>query len=114
VSSLQLNEFALQGLWSVGSESIAPAAAGASIELGFQAQKVYLVMTSTGNVPRRVRVLLDGRPIGSAQAGTDVGGGTVTVTQQRLYNLVSLPGDQQHALTVELPPGISAYDFTFG
>jgi hypothetical protein len=27
---------------------------------------------------------------------------------------VSLPGVQQHVLTVELPQGIAAYDFTFG
>jgi len=38
----------------------------------------------------------------------------VTVTGQRLYSLVSLPASAQHALTVEVPPGVSAYDFTFG
>jgi hypothetical protein len=38
----------------------------------------------------------------------------VTVTGQRLYSLVSLPYAQQHSLTLEVPPGVSAYDFTFG
>jgi cytochrome c biogenesis protein CcdA/thiol-disulfide isomerase/thioredoxin len=103
VSSIGLNQFALKGIWRVGSESITPVAGGASIELGFQAAKAYLVMTSAGNVPRQARVLLDGRQYA-----------TVTVMGQRLYTLVSLPGDQQHALTVQLPPGVSAYDFTFG
>ena len=87
---------------------------GASIEAGFQAADVYLVMTSAGNTPRRVRVLLDGRPIPAAAAGADVRGGTVTVQGQRLYALVPLPQAEQHALTVQLPPGVSAYDFTFG
>ena len=65
-------------------------------------------------MPRRVRVLLDGRPIGGHSRGSDVHGGVVTVSGQRLYSLVSLPAAQQHALTIELPPGVSAYDFTFG
>jgi hypothetical protein len=36
------------------------------------------------------------------------------VKGQRLYSLVSLPSAQQHVITVQLPPGVSAYDFTFG
>ncbi len=103
VSSPGLNEAALHGTWRVGSESVTPISQGASIELGFQAAKVYLVMTSAGNAPRQVRVLLDGRPYTS-----------VTVVGQQLYTLVSLPADQQHAVTVLVPPGVSAYDFTFG
>ena len=56
------------------------------------------------------------RPLTSlpASAGADVHGGVVTVTGQRLYSLVSLPGAQQHSLTIQVPPGVSAYDFTFG
>jgi cytochrome c biogenesis protein CcdA/thiol-disulfide isomerase/thioredoxin len=103
VGSIQLNQVALRGTWKVGSESVTSVSSGAAIQLGFQAQHVYLVMTSASNVPRRVQVLLDGRPYSA-----------VTVSGQRLYTLVSLPADQQHALTVEIPPGVSAYDFTFG
>jgi Thioredoxin like C-terminal domain len=36
------------------------------------------------------------------------------VTGQRLYSLISFPTAQQFTFTVELPPGVSAYDFTFG
>jgi hypothetical protein len=75
---------------------------------------VYLVMTSAGNKPRIARVLIDGHPISSRQAGADVHNGEVTVRGQRLYSLVSLPQAEQHVITVQLPPGISAYDFTFG
>jgi hypothetical protein len=38
----------------------------------------------------------------------------VTVRGQRLYSLISLPSDQQQTFTIQIPPGISAYDFTFG
>jgi cytochrome c biogenesis protein CcdA/thiol-disulfide isomerase/thioredoxin len=109
-----LNQFALRGSWNVTSESASPTAPGASIEAGFQAAHVYLVLTSTGNVPRSVRVLLDGRPIRRSEAGADVHGGVVAVQGQRLYSLVSLPNAEARALTVEVPAGVSAYSFTFG
>jgi cytochrome c biogenesis protein CcdA/thiol-disulfide isomerase/thioredoxin len=112
--NLQLNEFALNGTWKVGSESITPVSSTASIEGGVQAQRVYLVMTSAGNVPRTGQVLLDGKPIPSKYAGADVHNGSFTVIGQRLYSLVSFPTDEQALITVKLPPGISAYDFTFG
>jgi thiol-disulfide isomerase/thioredoxin len=109
-----LNEFALQGTWKITAQSATPVGATGSIEAGFQAADVYLVMTSTGGVPRQVHVLLDGRPVGAHAAGGDVHSGTVQVESQRLYSLVSLRAAQQHELTVEVPPGVSAYDFTFG
>ncbi len=114
VSNPQLNEFGLHGTWRVNDEAATAVSNGASIAAGFQAAHVYLVLTSSGNTPRSVRVLLDGRPISARAAGADVHGGSVTVTGQRLYSLVSLPSSEQHALTVEVPPGVSAYDFTFG
>jgi cytochrome c biogenesis protein CcdA/thiol-disulfide isomerase/thioredoxin len=108
------NEFALHGTWSVSSQSSTPVSSGATIVAGFQAANVYLVMTSANNVPRSVRVLLDGHPISASAAGSDVHGAAVTVQGQRLYSLVSLPSEQFHSLTVEVPPGVSAYSFTFG
>jgi cytochrome c biogenesis protein CcdA/thiol-disulfide isomerase/thioredoxin len=111
---LDLNEWALKGTWNVGSQSITPTTAGATIEGGVQAAHVYLVMTSAGNVPRTGRVLLAGKPIPNQDAGADVHNGSFTVTGQRLYSLVSLPSDAQFAVTVEVPPGVRAYDFTFG
>jgi cytochrome c biogenesis protein CcdA/thiol-disulfide isomerase/thioredoxin len=109
-----LNEFGLHGTWTATSESITPAKAGASITGRFQAAHVYLVMTSNDNTPRTVRVLVNGKPIPAAEAGSDVHNGLVTVQGQRLYSLISLPSDQQQTFTIQIPPGISAYDFTFG
>jgi cytochrome c biogenesis protein CcdA/thiol-disulfide isomerase/thioredoxin len=114
VLSPPVNEFGLHGTWSINKQSATPVAAGASITARVQAQHTYLVMTSAGNTPRTVRVLLDGHPIPAADAGADVHGGLVTVSGQRLYSLISLPGAQQHTFTLQVPPGVSAYDFTFG
>ncbi len=115
VRSPPLNEFGLHGTWTVNSQSATPVSSGASISGGFQAQHVYLVMTSAGDRPRNVRVLLGGRPIPARYAGADVGaGGYVKVRGQRLYSLISLPSASQGAFTIQIPRGVSAYDFTFG
>ena len=87
---------------------------GSEITGSVQAAKVYLVLTSQGNVPRQGRVLLDGQPIPAAHAGADVKNGVVTITGQRLYSLVSFPAAEQFTFTIQLPAGVSAYDFTFG
>jgi cytochrome c biogenesis protein CcdA/thiol-disulfide isomerase/thioredoxin len=110
-----LNEFALDGTWNVSSQAATPTMTNASITAGVQAAHVYLVMTSDDNSPRQVRILLDGHPIPASASGADVrSGGYVTVKQQRLYSLVSLPQAEQNVVTVQVPPGVSAYDFTFG
>jgi cytochrome c biogenesis protein CcdA/thiol-disulfide isomerase/thioredoxin len=115
VSSPDVNEFGLKGTWQVGSESVMPVSSDASITGGFAAQHVYLVMTSAGDLPRTARVLLDGHPVSPQNAGSDVGaGGYVTVRGQRLYSLISLPADEMDTITIQIPPGVSAYDFTFG
>ncbi len=110
----RLNEFGLRGRWRVDSESATALSAGAAIQARVQAADVYLVLTSAGNVPRTVRVLFDGRPVTASAAGADVHDGSVRVTGQRLYALVSRPAAEKHDITVEIPPGVSAYDFTFG
>ncbi len=114
-SDLPLDEWALNGSWKVGSQSITPAAASATISGDVQARDVYLVMTSAGNSPRRGRVLIDGKPIAARDRGSDVSsGGYFTVRRERLYNLVKLRADATFAVTVQLPRGVQAYDFTFG
>jgi cytochrome c biogenesis protein CcdA/thiol-disulfide isomerase/thioredoxin len=111
----QVNEFGLHGTWKVSSQSSTPTSAGAYVIGRFQAAHVYLVLTSAHNMPRTVRVLLDGKPIPARYAGADVrSGGRVTVRGQRLYSLVSAPADETATITVQVPPGVSAYDFTFG
>jgi cytochrome c biogenesis protein CcdA/thiol-disulfide isomerase/thioredoxin len=99
------------GRWRLTIESAT--AAGGSLALDFKARRVYLVLGSPGR-PRRMRVLLDGRPIPGRLAGADVHDGAVTVRAQRLYSLVSLPQVGRHVLRLEPEAGISGYAFTFG
>ena len=41
-------------------------------------------------------------------------GGRVTVREERLYRLVSLPRVQDRRLTLRVPAGVTGYAFTFG
>ena len=110
---LALNEFAYSGSWKIAAQP-AEAVANADIDVEFQAKNVYLVLSSPGEKPLPVQVLLDGKPIPSADAGADVKNGIVTVRRQRLYSLVSLSADQRHLLPLRFAPGITGYAFTFG
>jgi cytochrome c biogenesis protein CcdA/thiol-disulfide isomerase/thioredoxin len=106
------NEWDYRGEWKIGLES-ATAEKGAALDLNFGARRVYLVLGSPGQ-SRQMKVLLDGKPISSADAGTDVHEGVVTVDSQRLYNLVELPKVGHHVLTLEPEAGTMGYAFTFG
>ena len=72
ITNPTINQFSLDGIWNINSQSATAVSSGASITGTFQAQHVYLVMTSAGNVPRTGQVLLDGKPIAAGQAGSDV------------------------------------------
>ena len=111
-ATLPPNEFAYRGKWRIALDS-ATAGSDASLDFDFTARRVYLVLGSPGQ-GRRVRVLLDGRPVAAADAGADVEGGAVTVTGHRLYNLVDLPRAGHHVLTLEPEAGVEGYAFTFG
>ena len=111
--NLKVSEFAYTGTWNIAAQP-ARAVANAGVEVDFEAKNVYLVLSSPGERPLPVRVLLDGHPIPAADAGADVHGGVVTVRRQRLYTLVSLPRDEQHLLTLRFAPGVTGYAFTFG
>ena len=110
---LSLNSFAYSGTWKIADQP-AEAVSNAGIDVSFKAKNVYLVLSSPGERPMPVRVLLDGHPISSADAGADVHGGVATVRRQRLYWLVSLPQDQHHQLSLRFADGVTGYAFTFG
>jgi cytochrome c biogenesis protein CcdA/thiol-disulfide isomerase/thioredoxin len=112
-ADLGISDFAYTGTWNI-AEQPAQAVSNAGVEVRFQAKNVYLVLSSPGERPRPVGVLLDGRPIPAADAGADVHDGVVTVRRQRLYTLASLPHDEQHLLTLRFAPGVTGYAFTFG
>ena len=98
-SSVVPGEYALSGTWTIGAEA-STAGANAQLELGFQADDIYLVLGGTGTVG----VSVDGK---NRQ--------TVTVNGiPRLYTLLSGPRLQTGVLTLTLSSGVQAYDFTFG
>ncbi len=110
--ALPLSYLRYAGTWNVGPWATT-AGSGAQLQLHFLARRVYLVMGSQGR-PQPVRVLLDGRPIPAASAGSDVHEGFINAGFDRLYKVVELPSAQEHTLTLQVSPGVSVYDFTFG
>jgi len=105
------DNFAYRGRWKISLDSAT--AEGGSLELNFGARRVYLVLGSPGHA-RQIRVQLDGKPIPADLAGSDVVGGLVNVSSQRLYDLVDLPGVGNHLLELFPEQGVTGYAFTFG
>jgi cytochrome c biogenesis protein CcdA/thiol-disulfide isomerase/thioredoxin len=106
------NELSYGGEWTIEDQPVT-AGKGAKLGLDFGARRVYLVLGSPGK-PRRMKVLLDGKPIAPADDGSDVHNGYVKVTGQRLYNLVELPKVEHHVLELVPEAGVQGYAFTFG
>jgi cytochrome c biogenesis protein CcdA/thiol-disulfide isomerase/thioredoxin len=97
------DHFTFDGEWTVDDER-ATAGRRARIRATVSARRVFLVMSSRGDRPRRVRVFVDGRPHRA-----------VTVRRQGLYQLVDLPRMRTGIpLELHVPPGVSGYAFTFG
>jgi cytochrome c biogenesis protein CcdA/thiol-disulfide isomerase/thioredoxin len=111
-ADLDLNQFAYGGVWHASPDA-AVANGNSSIELSFQARRVFLVLGSPG-AERDVQVLLDGKPISNGDAGDDVKDGVATISRQRLYRLVDLPKAGRHSLELRFDDGIEGYAFTFG
>jgi thiol-disulfide isomerase/thioredoxin len=113
----RLNGWAIEGQWTVRSESLDLDRAGGRIAFRFHARDAHLVMGSSDpNVPVPMRVTLDGAPPGEAH-GVDVdpeGGGIVS--HPRLYQLIRQPGPvRDRTVTIEFrAPGVYALVFTFG
>jgi cytochrome c biogenesis protein CcdA/thiol-disulfide isomerase/thioredoxin len=106
------DQLAYGGHWTIAGDS-ATAGRGATVELNFNARRVFLVLGSPGR-SRTMRVLLDGKPIPDSLAGPDVHGSVATISNQRLYRLVDLPQPGRHVLTLRPAAGIAGYAFTFG
>jgi thiol-disulfide isomerase/thioredoxin len=113
--NLSPNSFSFGGEWNVAS---ADATTGKNAELNynFTANNVYLVMNPGTASPAKVKIFIDGKPADSTNSGSDVINGVVTVSSDRLYNLINLKGDSSfHILKLEFEsPGITLFAFTFG
>ena len=109
---LPVNQFALDGQWTLADEYDTVEVAGARLRLHFVARDVYLVLAPAGKAAT-VDVTL---PPGQANHSEDVDAqGRLQVSADRLYHIASLDGLQES--TVELrfeQPGARVYAFTFG
>jgi cytochrome c biogenesis protein CcdA/thiol-disulfide isomerase/thioredoxin len=111
---LELNDWALEGNWTVKRQSGVLNSAPGAIAYRFHSRDLHLVLSAPR--PVRFRVTIDGKAPG-ADAGVDVKpDGTGLVTNERLYQLVRQRGEvRDRTFRIEfLDPGAEAFAFTFG
>ena len=107
--------FFLDGRWRATEEFVEVAAPGARIVLPFTARDVYVVAGPGSAAQGAVDVLLDGKPIDAARAGSEVHSGRVALDRKDLFQLVSLDDVETHELVLRAAsPGAVFYAFTFG
>lgn len=115
--TLPLNHWAFSGLWKITKEAAILQSSAGTIQFRFDAPKLNLVMAGRKEGPT-AKLFLDGRPVPPDYRGNDVeSDGTVTITDSRLYNLVTLPqGDEKEHLfeLIFEKPGVELFAFTFG
>lgn len=116
-SQLRLNQWALEGDWTVQGQPAVLNHADGQVRYRFHARDLNLVMTpGTGGKPVRFRILIDGRPPGS-EHGVDVDEqGSGTVAEPRMYQLIRQSGTvADHMFEIHfLDPGVEVFVFTFG
>lgn len=112
---MQNNTVYLSGPWFDAPDSIISSGAFSEVFLVYHAKSVNIV--AQGN-STSIMVLLDGKNISPAYAGSDLtlqgGVGTAVVDAARLYNLVSGPSYGWHTIEIVASPGVRIYTFTFG
>jgi cytochrome c biogenesis protein CcdA/thiol-disulfide isomerase/thioredoxin len=116
-SVLSLNQWALAGDWTVGSEKAVLSKAPGKIVYRFYARDLHLVLGAGANgKPVRFRVQLDGANPGVNHGADTDASGQGFVKEQRLYQLIRQSNDVgDHVFSIEfLDPGVQAYSFTFG
>ncbi|HEY4351403.1 MAG TPA: cytochrome c biogenesis protein DipZ [Paraburkholderia sp.] len=116
-NGLGLNDWALDGTWTLGAEHTDLDQPGGAIAFRFHARDLHLVLGPTANgQPVRFQVTIDGKAPGANHGSDTDANGNGTVTSQRLYQLVRQSGAiTDHTFEIRfLDPGVRAYAFTFG
>ncbi|MCW6029200.1 cytochrome c biogenesis protein DipZ [Stenotrophomonas sp. SRS1] len=116
-ATLQHNQWALAGRWTVGNEDARLQTRGGRIAFRFHARDLHLVLApGEDGKPVRFRVRIDGQPPGAAAGGDISADGDGRVDENRLYQLIRQSGAvQERTFEIEfLDPGVRAYAFTFG
>ncbi|XVV16032.1 redoxin domain-containing protein [Actinoplanes sp. CA-131856] len=112
--TLGLNEWSLEGDWTMNEQATVANAAGARLLYRFHARDLNIVMGAAS--PVRFQILIDGQPPAAA-AGQDISAdGYGTLEDRRLYQLLRQPDpitDHTAEITF-LDPGAETYSLTFG
>ena len=112
--NLLLNQWALQGNWTIGEQMITADKGSSTLRLNFIAKKVFLVLGPKDNKPIKVHLTLNDEPLGKA-SGVDVRNDDLIVDQERLYELIDQGEVKNGILQLQMDqPGLEAYAFTFG
>ena len=102
-------EWNLTGTWTVSPQYVLPAANG-TLQLGFNARNVFLVVEPVdGN--GNISVFVDDKP---GMDTVDVKKGAVAPRESRMYQLVGLPAAGPHILRLEVKGRLRLFAFTFG
>ncbi|UXN08046.1 cytochrome c biogenesis protein DipZ [Bartonella sp. HY761] len=115
----RLNEWGLNGNWTIGKENATLNSEKGSIVFRFHARDLHLVLgPKEQGKTIAFKVKIDGKAPENAH-GSDVNeNGEGVVKEQRLYQLIRQKegaGDEDHLFEIEfMQPGIEAYAFTFG
>jgi cytochrome c biogenesis protein CcdA/thiol-disulfide isomerase/thioredoxin len=116
-AALELNQWALEGMWVVDPEKAVLRKSPGRILYRFHARDLHLVLgPGAEGKPVRFRVQIDGvAPGANHGADTDANGNGV-VKEQRLYQLIRQGAAVgEHVFSIEfLDSDVQAYSFTFG
>jgi hypothetical protein len=114
--NLDVNQWALEGEWTIGRENVVLEQSGGSIAYRFEARDAHLVLSSTAGDPIPFRMLLDGEAPGPSHGVDTDEDGNGVLEDGRLYQLVRAHDTvRERRLEITfLEPGAEAYAFTFG
>ncbi len=113
--TISLNKFSFVGNWTVQDE-YSQSGKDASLIYNFIGEHVYLVLKKGQAVDGKIEVYIDGKVITPEHSGLDVTDGAMTVSTDKLYDIVNMRGNtKNHLLELRFKtPGVQAFAFTFG
>ena len=104
------DDYYLEGKWQNLPDSMKLVSNSGKIKLSYFAKSVHIVAANNSTL----QISLDGNSIKTDDSGDDVQNGTVHISENRLYNIVSTSEVGSHTLTMTGSPGFQIYTFTFG
>jgi cytochrome c biogenesis protein CcdA/thiol-disulfide isomerase/thioredoxin len=111
---LSVNNWALQGNWTIHKQQIVSGNGKSGLQLNFNARHVYLVLGSANGKPIKVSLKLNGKLVTNT-AGKDVKNSSVMISNYRLYDLIDQGKVANSLLEINASEsGVEAYAFTFG